>query len=81
MKDVLLQGFNWFMIYIVVWWVVLFAVLPFGMERVENPEPGHDAGAPRDPKLKKKFILTSFIAVPVTAALVIGAHYLNPYGG
>ncbi|HZT21041.1 MAG TPA: DUF1467 family protein [Dongiaceae bacterium] len=40
---------NWltgFVVYFLIWWVVLFAVLPWGIRRDENPEPGHDPGAP-----------------------------------
>jgi len=48
-------------IYIVVWWVVLFAVLPFGIRPQENPEPGHDPGAPVVTHLKKKVIITTLV--------------------
>jgi len=40
---------NWLsglVVYFLIWWVVLFAVLPWGVQREENPEPGHDPGAP-----------------------------------
>ena len=36
---------NWFsgtLVYIVIWWLVLFMVLPFGVKRTENVEAGHD---------------------------------------
>jgi predicted secreted protein len=55
---------NWIgsiFIYIVVWWVVLFAVLPWGVKREENPEPGHDPGAPAVTHLKRKLIATTLI--------------------
>jgi len=55
---------NWIgaiFIYIVVWWVVLFAVLPWGVKRNENPEPGHDPGAPALPHIKRKVIATTLI--------------------
>lgn len=48
-----------------VWWVVLFMVLPFGV-RTENPEKGHDAGAPQKPYLLRKFIITTVISLFVT---------------
>ena len=50
-------------IYIVVWWVVLFAVLPWGVRRNENPEPGHDPGAPVNPQLGRKAIITTVISL------------------
>src|ERR1044072_3308333 len=43
-------------IYFVMWWVVLFPVLPFSVrnaaEAGETVEPGHDPGAPSVPPLK-----------------------------
>jgi predicted secreted protein len=49
-------------IYFVIWWTVLFAVLPFGVKTVEATEPGHDAGAPVAPLLVKKSIATTLIS-------------------
>lgn len=54
-----------FAIYIVVWWVVLFAVLPLGTsaERHEAPPTdGSQWGAPKTPDLKRKFITTTWVA-------------------
>jgi predicted secreted protein len=53
-----------FAIYIVVWWVVLFAVLPLGTssETHEPPTDGSQWGAPRTPNLKRKFITTTWVS-------------------
>jgi len=56
-------------VYIVVWWMVLFMVLPFGVQRVENPEAGHDRGAPEKPRLVIKAAVTSAIAAVVTGVV------------
>ncbi len=59
---------NWFILltsYFVVWWTVLFAVLPFGVERNINPERGHDPGAPKNVNIKRKFMITSIVAAVV----------------
>ncbi|HVZ01578.1 MAG TPA: DUF1467 family protein [Dongiaceae bacterium] len=48
-------------IFMVLWWVVLFAVLPWGVRQQENPEPGHDPGAPAVPHLKRKLLITTLI--------------------
>jgi predicted secreted protein len=48
-------------IYMVLWWVVLFVVLPMGVQRQENPEPGHDPGAPKSLNLKRKLLITTLI--------------------
>lgn len=56
---------NWatgLMVYLVIWWTILFAVLPLGVKRVENPGMGQDHGAPERPQLLKKAIVTSLVA-------------------
>jgi predicted secreted protein len=47
------------MVFFVIWWVVLFMVLPFGVRIEENPEKGFATSAPKNPKLKKKFFITT----------------------
>ena len=51
-------------IYIVCWWVALFAVLPLGMNQrdQEQPTDGAQWGAPVQPNLKKKFLTTTWVA-------------------
>jgi predicted secreted protein len=50
------------MVYIVLWWTVLFAVLPLGVRRVQNPGRGQERGAPERPQLLRKAIITSVVA-------------------
>ena len=56
-------------IYFVVWWVCLFAVLPFGVrnahEAGETVEQGNEAGAPVHPMLLKKVLATTVLAFAV----------------
>lgn len=49
-------------IYFLLWWLVIFAVLPWGNRAAELPEPGHAGSAPLRPNLKKKLIATTLIA-------------------
>ena len=44
-------------IYIIIWWIVLFAILPIDVDRkkIEKIE-GEDPGSPENPKILKKFI-------------------------
>jgi predicted secreted protein len=53
-------------IYFIIWWVVLFAVLPFGVRNAseEGVEvgAGHDPGAPTEIGMKRKLIWTTVIA-------------------
>jgi predicted secreted protein len=65
--------------YVVIWWVVIFAVLPFWVRPVEKREPGHDAGAPADPRLKLKAALTTVIAGVIWLALywAVSSNFVN----
>jgi predicted secreted protein len=52
-------------IYFIVWWLVLFAVLPFGVRsQQERGEvtPGSDPGAPAIPRLARKLVWTTIVA-------------------
>jgi predicted secreted protein len=60
-------------IYFVIWWTVLFAVLPFGVrnshEAGEVVQEGNEAGAPVVHGLVRKFLITTVIAAVVFAVL------------
>ncbi len=49
-------------VYILLWWWVLFMVLPFGAKAPETIEKGHATSAPERPRLLKKMLITSVIA-------------------
>jgi predicted secreted protein len=49
-------------VYLIIWWAVLFAVLPLGVRRQDNPEPGTDPGAPEKPMLLKKALITTVVS-------------------
>jgi predicted secreted protein len=66
-------------IYLVVWWTVLFAILPLGVrshheEGIEVPGGG-DPASPVNPNLKKKFLTTSWVAAVVVAAIWVVLHF------
>ena len=52
-------------VFVVIWWLTLFMVLPWGVTRVQQEDllPGEDPGAPAKPKLLKKFIITTLISL------------------
>lgn len=49
-------------VFLLVWWIVLFTVLPWYNRPVDNPETGHVASAPKSPNLKIKFLVTTVIS-------------------
>ena len=52
-------------VYICIWWIVFFSVLPIGIkssdEKYRESLKGNDPGAPKNPRIAKKFILTTLI--------------------
>ena len=52
-------------VYVVVWWVVLFAVLPWGVRTPAQPEPGMANSAPERPRILLKFAATTLVAAVV----------------
>ena len=55
-------------VYFVIWWTVLFAVLPWGIRSQHEGgevEPGTDPGAPILPNLKRKALWTTVAATVV----------------
>jgi len=65
-------------IYFIVWWTVLFTVLPWGIRsQVESGEvvPGTDPGAPAVPRLGNKVLWTTIIATITFAAIDVAYTY------
>lgn len=59
-------------LYFVIWWTVLFAVLPFGVRtqaEANDVVPGSAPSAPVAPLLMKKVIATSILAAIVLAVV------------
>jgi predicted secreted protein len=61
------------MVFVVIWWTVLFTVLPIGVRRVADPGRGQDHGAPERPQLLKKAIITTLVA----GVLWVGFYFLH----
>ena len=73
---------NWVegvVVYVITWWLVIFCVLPIGVKRAGEEHLGHDAGAPADPRLKFKALLTTAITTVIFIAiyLVVSSPYLS----
>lgn len=62
-------------VFLVIWWLVLFMVLPFGVRRNEDPEEGHDHGAPLKPMLWRKVGATTAITFVLFAIVFVIAEY------
>jgi predicted secreted protein len=58
-------------VYFLIWWITLFAVLPFGMNRQAEASdtPGTDPGAPLKNVMWRKIGWTTLVATVVFAVL------------
>ena len=65
-------------IYLVVWWVVLFAVLPLGAQSHHEAgidlKDGGDPGAPVVHNLKRKVVTTTWVAAIVWGVVGVAAE-------
>ena len=52
--------------FLISWWLIFFITLPFGVHRLEEPEPGMEPGAPEKPLLWRKAGVTTFVAICIT---------------
>jgi predicted secreted protein len=74
---------NWFtglVLYILIWWVVLFAVLPIGTHAVKDADAQTGwRGVPEQPQLLRKAIITTLVACVVWfgAWLLITSDYVS----
>jgi predicted secreted protein len=58
---------GWFLslvVYAIIWWTALFAVLPIGIrpDAQGDPEAGGWRGAPTQPRILQKVIITTIVA-------------------
>ncbi len=70
-----MQPLGAFVFFFVVWWLVFFMTLPFGVRPPDEPEPGHATSAPEKPRLWIKVAITTAIAVVITGAVATAVAY------
>ena len=67
-------------VFFIMWWLVLFMVLPWGVRTAEESGdevvPGHAPSAPQLPRLKQKLIWTTLVT-----AVCFGLFWLNDATG
>ena len=60
-------------VYLVIWWTVLFAVLPLGAKSHHEAgiavPGGGDPASPVNPNLKRKFITTTWVSAIIFAVI------------
>ena len=67
-------------IFIIIWWIVFFSILPIDVNRAKNVKiEGEDPGSPENPKMYKKFLYCTGITTIIFTIiyLLIKFEYLN----
>ena len=67
-------------IYVIIWWIVFFAILPIDVNRDKTVKiDGEDPGSPENPKMLKKFSYCTGITtvIFIIIYLLIKFEYLN----
>ena len=59
-------------IYFVVWWIVIFMVLPWGVRPVstEDVAKGHASSAPKRPYMARKLLATTVLAGVISGIII-----------
>ncbi len=52
-------------VYIIIWMLTLFAVLPWGVKIPDKPEPGHATSAPTNPRMWLRAGVTTVVAAVI----------------
>jgi predicted secreted protein len=64
---------DWFgtaVVFAIVWWLILFMVLPFGAAPPDEVEPGMATSAPAKPRMALKLAITTVLAALATALIM-----------
>ena len=67
-------------IYIIIWWIVFFAILPIDVNRQKSLKiKGEDPGSPENPRMLKKFLFCTVITtiIFIIIYLLMKFEYLN----
>ncbi len=70
-------------VYVIIWWVIFFSVLPIGIKHnakpFKNNLEGIDPGAPKNPNILKKFLYTTLITTVIFAGIyyIVASDHFN----
>ncbi|MEE2694771.1 MAG: DUF1467 family protein [Pseudomonadota bacterium] len=64
-------GLELLVIFVITWWLVFFLTLPIGVKKDHKVLDGNDPGAPKNPMLKIKILITTVTTFFVTIIISI----------
>jgi predicted secreted protein len=72
--------FNGTVLFVLIWWTALFAVLPLGTQPIAEPDQTSGwRGAPARPQIGRKLLITTLVAFVIwgCCALVIDSGWIS----
>ena len=75
-----MSTFNGIVLYVLIWWTVLFAVLPLGVSPVAEADSTSGwRGTPARPRIGRKLVITTLVSFVVwgVCAVVIASGWIS----
>lgn len=63
--------FSAVLVYILIWWIVIFCVLPMNIQSIGKTDKGFMPGAPINPDLQKKLLITTIVSTVIWVAIYL----------
>ena len=80
-----MSWFSHLAIFFIVWWITLFMVLPWGVQRDEAVRAGNDPGAPARSRMGIKILANTLLALIIWAVIFVIDRYdlitIRDFGG
>lgn len=67
--------FTSIIVFLMIFWTLLFMVLPWGNKARDVPEEGMAGSAPANPRIKQKFIITFLVSCVIWVIIAALIHF------
>lgn len=67
--------FTGIIVFLLIFWTLLFMILPWGNHAKDAPEKGMAGSAPANPRIKQKFIITFLVSCVIWVIISALIHF------
>lgn len=67
--------FTGIIVFLLIFWTLLFTVLPWGNRAKDDPETGMAGSAPANPRIKQKFQITFVVSIVIWVIIALLIHF------
>ncbi len=67
--------FTGIIVFLMIFWTVLFMILPWGNKAKDTPETGMAGSAPANPRIRQKFIITFLVSIVIWGIIAALVHF------